>query len=955
MDYQNKYAAFSIIKMIFDSSGLEENLKKAEKSISVFSKKLLDIGQGVEMTGAAMVAPFKAAASVFAAFDDQMRRAAAVTGASDGQLRKLTQSAKALGAATRFTAAQVSQGMTALGMMGFSPDEIRSAISQVMGLSTVTGTDLAEASTIAANQLRIFGMEASQMGSVVDILAATANGSAQSLTDLGESLKTAAPFAAQSGATLKDVAAALGVLANLGIRGSIAGTALAKSYKQMADPKVQQLLRTAYGVEATDGAGNLREMAAIWTELGKALSSLGNAEQIAAITEIFGDRGALGGGQLTFNASAISSFLQKMDDINGYVDQAAEKMEDGLGGAFRNVESAVEAVAISVGEALAPALNSLGRIAAVLLRGFAGVVSVFKEAIPVTALIAGGTLVIGSAMKAAAIVAKVYASAVALLNVHFSVSTLRIAASNKAMLQNIICSKLGTAVSGKLAGMIKGVSVAFAGMKVASLAAISGVKALWAVLMAHPYIALAAAATMGLKALLVYREAASRNRMEGLESGTDGLIKWAGNVEKNTTQQAGVLRNAFESLKGFSSLAHLSAADISQCREAIQKLASAGIDVGASFDSASGRLNLFEDASQRLEAGLRDRELKILRNEYKKLTGRISSLSSEAAGELSGAHWWKLNKLEVSENVQSLYSQVDKLDQEAERVYQKIQELEEGRRPSGKGASLSTFAQAEVELAEKRESQLEREIRLNQEKKVAVLAALNAEIAAQRKVADNFWGGRRILRELISRRDVVGTQYDDIEDEILRKSYSAAGVLDIFRDMENRAAGRSKSADQKRESAFLDKLRGFNLQAYSGALSERIAQVSNILRDLAGNYALSFNTYSSENSDGGRMLTEAEQEALSSMREYYEEQQKYLDDLTGKMQDIRNVMETSMDDYAAKAVPAHTLQELFAGMSGGSFQQQHLGYMKTTVDLAKEIRDRQKAAAQKSSVAAVFA
>ena len=91
----------------------------------------------------------------------------------------------------------------------------------MMNLSMVTGTELAEASTIAANQLRVFQMDASKTGEVADILAATANGSAQNLTDLGEALKTAAPFAAQAGGTLKDTSAALGVLANMGIRGSV--------------------------------------------------------------------------------------------------------------------------------------------------------------------------------------------------------------------------------------------------------------------------------------------------------------------------------------------------------------------------------------------------------------------------------------------------------------------------------------------------------------------------------------------------------------------------------------------------------------------------------------------------------------------------------------------------------------------------------------------------------------
>ena len=113
------------------------------------------------------MAPLSAATAVFSEFDDKMRRVAAVTGAGSGAMASMTEVAKKLGAATAFTASQVAEGMGSLGMMGFSPGEIKEAISQMMNLSTVTGTELAEASTIAANNLRVFGMGAKDIGKVV--------------------------------------------------------------------------------------------------------------------------------------------------------------------------------------------------------------------------------------------------------------------------------------------------------------------------------------------------------------------------------------------------------------------------------------------------------------------------------------------------------------------------------------------------------------------------------------------------------------------------------------------------------------------------------------------------------------------------------------------------------------------------------------------------------------------
>ena len=132
-----------------------------------------------------MVAAFSAVAmptgfmtKIFAGFDDQMRLAQAVTSATTAQMKEMTDQAKELGRTTSYTAAQVAAGMVSLGRMGFSPDEISKSIAPIMHLAKVTGTDLAEAADIAANTLRIFEKNASDMTNVVDILSVTANGSA---------------------------------------------------------------------------------------------------------------------------------------------------------------------------------------------------------------------------------------------------------------------------------------------------------------------------------------------------------------------------------------------------------------------------------------------------------------------------------------------------------------------------------------------------------------------------------------------------------------------------------------------------------------------------------------------------------------------------------------------------------------------------------------------------------
>ena len=119
--------------------------------------------------------------------------------ATDADFKALTKTAQRLGRDTSYTAQQAADAMVSLGRMGFSPTEIQASIDAVLNLARSTGTELAEAGDIAANSMRIFGIEASQMSDVADVLTVTANSSAQTLIDLFEALKMGGPQAAAAG------------------------------------------------------------------------------------------------------------------------------------------------------------------------------------------------------------------------------------------------------------------------------------------------------------------------------------------------------------------------------------------------------------------------------------------------------------------------------------------------------------------------------------------------------------------------------------------------------------------------------------------------------------------------------------------------------------------------------------------------------------------------------------
>ena len=308
----NANAGVNIFLALTDK-GFSTGLDVASSRLAAFAQRCQGLSQQIGIVSQSINVGFAAAVRQFAAFDDQMRMVAGITGSAGSEFENLTQLAQKLGRETSFTAAQVAGG---LGRMGFDSGEIKDSIKAVMDLSRATGTDLAQASEIAGNALRVFGLRTSETGTVADLLATVANRSAQTLADVGEALKTAGPHAARAGETLRDTAAAIGVLANMGIRGSMAGNAIGRTLKQIADPQVAAKL-AEMGVATTGADGNLRKLKDILDDIARVTSTMKSGEQIAFFEDIFNARGSLAGGTLAANLPAIERMNEALANCGG--------------------------------------------------------------------------------------------------------------------------------------------------------------------------------------------------------------------------------------------------------------------------------------------------------------------------------------------------------------------------------------------------------------------------------------------------------------------------------------------------------------------------------------------------------------------------------------------------------------------------------------------------------------
>jgi len=163
-------------------------------------------------------------------FEQGNANLASVLGTTKDKITALTDDAKRLGAATSFSATQVSTLQTEFAKLGFNEKEILNATEATLDLAAATGSDLGEAAAITGATLGGFGLDAKETGRVADVMAKSFSTSALDLEKFKEAMKGAAPAAKAVGISVEETTALLGTLANAGISGSKAGNNLKTSF-----------------------------------------------------------------------------------------------------------------------------------------------------------------------------------------------------------------------------------------------------------------------------------------------------------------------------------------------------------------------------------------------------------------------------------------------------------------------------------------------------------------------------------------------------------------------------------------------------------------------------------------------------------------------------------------------------------------------------------------------------
>ena len=365
MEVFSVFATLSLVDMI---SGPLARIRTAmggvEGGVASLGRRMGNLALGmapVALAAGVLLGSFGACVGVAAGFEDQMAKVGAVSRASSEEMAALEATARELGATTQFTAVQVGQAEQYLAMAGFSAKENIAALPGVLNLAAATATDLGRAADISSDILSAFGLQAEQMTRVADVLALTCATANTNMEFLGDTMKYVAPVARMAGLSLEETAAMAGLLGNVGIKGSQAGTTLKAMLNKMAAPtKEAQELFQKLGVTVKDSAGNLRSPVAVLGEMAAGLKNLGTAEQIAAMKTIVGEEAIAGFSELIQKEGigAIADYARQLEAGGGSAAEMAARMNDTLAGSLRGLGSAWESVQITVGKLFLPAVRA---------------------------------------------------------------------------------------------------------------------------------------------------------------------------------------------------------------------------------------------------------------------------------------------------------------------------------------------------------------------------------------------------------------------------------------------------------------------------------------------------------------------------------------------------------------------------------------------------------------------
>ena len=375
--------------LTLDTNRFNAGMESANSQLKAWKDDNLSLGEKIKGVGGALttiggtltrtvtlplVRAGDAALTVAANFDEGMSKVQAISGATGDELQKLRDKAREMGAKTKFSASEAADAMSYMAMAGWKTGEMLDGIEGIMNLAAASGEDLATTSDIVTDALTAFGLKAKDSAHFSDILAAASSNANTNVSMLGESFKYCAPIAGAMGYSAEDVAEALGLMANSGIKASQAGTAMRSIMTKLTgDFKISGKELGEVTISANNADGSMRDLTEILEDCRGAFSKLTESEK-SANAETLAGKYAMSGFLALMNAAPedVDKLSGAINNCDGAAEKMAATMQNNLKGQLTVLKSQAEELAIGFGTELMPVAQDLVGVASSAVQAFSG-------------------------------------------------------------------------------------------------------------------------------------------------------------------------------------------------------------------------------------------------------------------------------------------------------------------------------------------------------------------------------------------------------------------------------------------------------------------------------------------------------------------------------------------------------------------------------------------------------
>lgn len=253
-----------------------QHLKAVGEKMQEVGTKIADVGKSLTTKVTVPIAAgFTAAIKTAGDFDAQMSKVQAISGSSSDEMDLLSAKARDMGATTKFSATEAGQALEYMAMAGWKTEQMMGGLEGIMYLAAASGEELGTTSDIVTDALTAFGMSAEQSSRFADILASASSNANTNVSMMGESFKYAAAPAGALGYSAEDVAVALGLMANSGIKADMAGTSLRNMFMRMAKPtKESAMAMERLGLELYDEEGRMYSFREVMDNMRKGFTEI---------------------------------------------------------------------------------------------------------------------------------------------------------------------------------------------------------------------------------------------------------------------------------------------------------------------------------------------------------------------------------------------------------------------------------------------------------------------------------------------------------------------------------------------------------------------------------------------------------------------------------------------------------------------------------------------------------